>query len=382
MNVFLRIQLYVSKWLQIRRLKRDAIKTQQFLEDNLARIKLLPYQAHAHQGTLIVKCDDIGDFLFWQQCIPHIGKHAPKPITFVGNLQIKPLIEAWFDFADHYVWIDKSKWQDETYRNEQYATVRSKAYALAFTPLYTRQYTMDDLLLAAADAQQKVAWSSQYHSYLPHLAGADAIMTRCIHTHQPIELEYIRNLEFIESLFQVQIDKTIQSPFNQFKKHNHLVIFPVASSNARNWPVDKYAQLIKAVQKTFSKIIVLGGPNSKAFSEALKVKCQNDEYIDLCGQTSLLDLMTFIGEASVVLTPDSAALHYALLTATNTVVISNGTNWQRFTNYQPYVKHQVKVVYPKWLQLDSNHLKLQYSHTEIQSITVQQIVDAIYAVKP
>ena len=127
MNVFLRIQLYVSKWLQIRKLKRDAIKTQQFLEDNLARIKLLPYQAHAHQGALIVKCDDIGDFLFWQQCIPHISTHAPKPITFVGNLQIKPLIEAWFDFADHYVWIDKSKWLDETYRNEQYATVRSKA---------------------------------------------------------------------------------------------------------------------------------------------------------------------------------------------------------------------------------------------------------------
>ena len=382
MNLYLRIQLYVSKWLQVRKLKRDILKTKHFLDVNLTHIQSLPDQLHSPKGTLIIKCDDIGDFLFWQQCIPHIKSNAPKPITFVANAQIKPLVEAWFDFADDYVWIDKSQWQDEHYRNQHYAIIRSKAYELAFTPLFTRQFRMDDLMLAAAHALQKVAWSSQYHSYMPNMPRVDAFLTRTIHTNEAIALEYIRNLEFIEKLFQVQVDKAILSPFNQFKKHNHLVIFPVASSKARNWPVDKYALLIKAVQKTFSKIIVLGGSNAKVFSEALKVKCHDAEYIDLCGQTTLLDLMTFIGEASVLLTPDSAALHYAVLTATNTVVISNGTNWQRFTNYQPYVKHLVKVVYPKGLQLDPQQLKLQYSHTEIKSITVQQVVEAIHAVKP
>jgi hypothetical protein len=74
-------------------------------------------------------------------------------------------------------------------------------------------------------------------------------------------------------------------------------------------------------------------------------------------------------------------LHYGVLTATNTVVISNATNWQRFTNYQPYVKHQVRVVYPEWMKLDANQLKLQYSHTEIKSIGVDQICEAILSVK-
>ena len=381
MNLFLRLQLSVSKWLQLRKLRRDALKTKQWLMDELKVIQTLSNSNHKKYGTLIVKCDDIGDFLFWQQCIPYIKANAPKPITFVGNAQVKPLVEAWFDFADHYIWINKAQWGNAKYRLEQYQTLSKHAYELVFTPLFTRQYKLDDLLVAAAQSDRKIAWSSTHHSYIPNLPEAEAIMHSTIHSDQAIGLEYFRNLEFVEKLFHVPVEYTVQSPFAQFKKHNHLIIFPVASSKARNWPVHKYAQVIHRMQGHFAKIIVLGGPNSIAFSEALKPLCKTLQYIDLCAQTSLLDLMTFIGEASVLLTPDSAALHYGVLTATNTVVISNATNWQRFTNYQPYVKHQVRVVYPEWMKLDANQLKLQYSHTEIKSIGVDQICEAILSVK-
>jgi ADP-heptose:LPS heptosyltransferase len=237
------------------------------------------------------------------------------------------------------------------------------------------------MLVASAQSDQKIAWSSAHHSYIPNLPEADAIMHKTMHSDKAIALEYLRNLEFVEKVLSVPVDYTVQSPFAQFKKHNHLIIFPVASSNARNWPVQNYAQVIHRMQSHFSKIIVLGGPNSIAFSEALKSLCKQDQYIDLCAQTTLLDLMTFIGEANVLLTPDSAALHYGVLTATNTVVISNATNWQRFTDYQPYVKHKVKVVYPEWMRLNPSQLKLQYSHTEIKSISVNQICEAILSVK-
>jgi hypothetical protein len=66
-----------------------------------------------------------------------------------------------------------------------------------------------------------------------------------------------------------------------------------------------------------------------------------------------------------------------MLTDTNTVVLSNGNNWQRFANYQPYVQCKFKLVFPAYFKPEPNKVKLNYSGAEIQAITVSQVVKAI-----
>ena len=138
--MFPRLSLFVSSILQNRKQKKDFLKIEDFIRSEQKQIDTLPLSSETKKGTLIVKCDDIGDFLLWQQVIPHIKANADGPITFVGNSVIKPLIEAWFDFADHYIWIQKSKWDDVNYRMDIYKQLRLINAKVAFTPLFTRHF--------------------------------------------------------------------------------------------------------------------------------------------------------------------------------------------------------------------------------------------------
>lgn len=375
--MFPRLSLFVSSILQNRKQKKDFLKIEDFIRSEQKQIDTLPLSSETKKGTLIVKCDDIGDFLLWQQVIPHIKANADGPITFVGNSVIKPLIEAWFDFADHYIWIQKSKWDDANYRMDIYKQLRLINAKVAFTPLFTRHFRMDDLMLYASNADSRYAWDRSHHPYFPEITVSDPLITNPIKSEEVLQLEYIRHIEFIETIYNIEITHEVKPLFPNFTKYKTLIVFPAANTKSRWWNYKKYAQTIQAVSPLFDKIFLMGGPNAADYAKEIEQTANEPKLVNMVNQTALTELMAFIGEASVLLCPDTSAMHFSVLTATNTVVLSNGNNWQRFANYQPYVQCKFKVVFPSYFKPEPNKVKLNYSGAEIQAITVAQVVEAI-----
>ncbi len=375
--MFPRLSLFVSSILQNRKQKKDFLKIEDFIRSEQKQIDTLPLSSETKKGTLIVKCDDIGDFLLWQQVIPHIKANADGPITFVGNSVIKPLIEAWFDFADHYIWIQKSKWDDVNYRMDIYKQLRLINAKVAFTPLFTRHFRMDDLMLYASNADSRYAWDRSHHPYFPEITVSDPLITNPIKSEEVLQLEYIRHIEFIETIYNIEITHEVKPLFPNFTKYKTLIVFPAANTKSRWWNYKKYAQTIQAVSPLFDKIFLMGGPNAADYAKEIEQTANEPKLVNMVNQTALTELMAFIGEASVLLCPDTSAMHFSVLTATNTVVLSNGNNWQRFANYQPYVQCKFKVVFPSYFKPEPNKVKLNYSGAEIQAITVAQVVEAI-----
>ena len=375
--MFPRLSLFVSSILQNRKQKKDFLKIKDFIRSEQKQIDTLPLSSETKKGTLIVKCDDIGDFLLWQQVIPHIKANADGPITFVGNSVIKPLIEAWFDFADHYIWIQKSKWDDANYRLDIYKQLRLINAKVAFTPLFTRHFRMDDLMLYASNADSRYAWARSHHPYFHEMTVSDPLITNPIKSEEVLQLEYIRHIEFIERIYNIEITHEVKPLFPNFTKYKTLIVFPAANTKSRWWNYKKYAQTIQAVSPLFDKIFLMGGPNAADYAKEIEQTANEPKLVNMVNQTALTELMAFIGEASVLLCPDTSAMHFSVLTATNTVVLSNGNNWQRFANYQPYVQSKFKVVFPSYFKPEPNKVKLNYSGAEIQAITVAQVVEAI-----
>lgn len=371
------ISLWLSTQLQKRKQKKEFKRIESFICQECLSIDTLIKIDAPKSGTLIVKCDDIGDFLLWQQCIPHIVAHAPKPITFVGNSNIKPLLEEWFDFADHYIWIQKNQWEDATYRQSIYQKIRALNVELAFTTLFTRNFKMDDLMVYATAADRRVAWDRSHHPYFPQMSAADVLTNHTIKSEKPLQLEYFRHLELVASIFNLELTYEVKPLFPHFKKHKNLVVFPAANTKSRWWHPKKYATCIRELAGDFNQIYLLGGPNAIDYAKEIEQLSQEPKLMNLVGQTALTDLMTFIGEASVLLCPDTSAMHFAMLTETNTVVLSNGNNWQRFANYQPYVKSHFKIVFPAYFKPDPMKVKLNYSSAEIQAINVDQVLEAV-----
>jgi ADP-heptose:LPS heptosyltransferase len=375
--MFPRLSLFVSRILQNKKQKKDFLKIENFLLNEQKFIESIPENTEPKLGTLIVKCDDIGDFLLWQQVIPHIKANAEGPITFVGNSVIKPLIEAWFDFADHYIWIQKSKWEEANYRHEIYNKLRSVNPKSAFTPLFTRHFRMDDLMVYASNADSRYAWDRSHHPYFPKMIASDTLITNPIKSQEVLQLEYLRHIEFIEKVYNISIPHEVKPLFPNFTKYKTLIVFPAANTKSRWWNYKKYAQTIQAVSPLFDKIFLMGGPNAVDYAKQIEQAANEPKLVNMVNQTELTELMAFIGEASVLLCPDTSAMHFSMLTATNTVVLSNGNNWQRFANYQPYVQSKFKIVFPSYFKPEPNKVKLNYSGAEIQAITVAQVVEAI-----
>ena len=375
--MFPRLSLYVSSILQNRKQKKDFLKIEDFIGREQKGINALPLISEPKKGTLIVKCDDIGDFLLWQQVIPHIKANADGPITFVGNSVIKPLIDAWFDFADHYIWIQKSKWDDANYRMGIYKQLRLINAKVAFTPLFTRHFRIDDLMLYASNADSRYAWDRSHHPYFPEMTASDSLVTNPIKSEEVLQLEYFRHIEFIEKIYNISIPHEVNPLFPNFTKHKTLIVFPAANTKSRWWNYKKYVQTIQAVSPLFDKIFLMGGPNAVDYAKQIEQAANEPKLVNMVNQTVLPELMAFIGEASVLLCPDTSAMHFSMLTATNTVVLSNGNNWQRFANYQPYVQSKFKIVFPNYFKPEPNKVKLNYSGAEIQAITVSQVVEAV-----
>ena len=348
-----------------------------FVKEEIAYIGQMPRNTGARRGTIVVKCDDIGDLFMWQQVIPFIVENAEKPLYFVTTSVNRPLIEHFFDFADGYIYIDKSRWGDKAYRQQQYQAVHSLKANMAFTPLFTRNLKMDDLLVLASDAARRVAWDMRHHAYFPSFKFKQPVTTDTITSDKPIELEYFRNIEFIEKLYNISLPHVISPMFPSFGKQNRLVVVPVSNAPSKCWAPALFADVIKAVSPQFDSVLLLGGPNSVAACKFIEEKCGLPKLINLAGETQLHELVPFIGESRLLLCADTFALHVAVQTSTDLVLVSNGTNWQRFSNYAPYVSSQVQVVYPDFFHERPEKQKLVYSRSEINTIAPEKVIKAI-----
>lgn len=375
--MLVRLQVAVSSILQSLKSRKTYKRLKQQIASDLEIIKSLPSVDGNSAGTLIIKCDDIGDFLVWQQVIPVLEKYAPKPLMFVGNIAVRSLYEQYFDFADTALWIDKKQWGDAAYRQSMYNKVRQFNPQMALTPLFTRNFIMDDMLLLASHAPKRFAWHRHHHAYFPQMDVLDADIGSQIVSQQPIKLEYFRNQEFISKVFNVPVEEKIQPLFPDFKKYKTLIVVPVASAGSKTWKAEYFARTISAVINDFDKCIILGGANGVEAATTICQLMDSPKIINLVNQTQLYEAFAFIGEASVLLTLDTFASHIGVLTATNTVMISNGTNAQRFADYAPYIASKFIAIFPPHYKVDPNRLKLRYSSSEIQTIRVETVVRTI-----
>ena len=101
-----------------------------------------------------------------------------------------------------------------------------------------------------------------------------------------------------------------------------VVVSPLSSQrsrNYRNWPVDRYAAVIRHLESTHGcRVLVTGGPSTleKDYGRAL---AENTRATNLTGRTTLGQLAALLDAADLVICPDSGPAHLA--TAVGTPVI-------------------------------------------------------------
>ncbi|MDZ4290144.1 MAG: lipopolysaccharide heptosyltransferase II [Prosthecobacter sp.] len=96
---------------------------------------------------------------------------------------------------------------------------------------------------------------------------------------------------------------------------------------AKRWPLDRFAEVIKAVAATRPEIewVLFGAPGEAAMGEQLSGMVAGVRHLNLVGKTRLTELITHLRDCRLLLTNDTGTMHLAAALGTPTVSIFGST---------------------------------------------------------
>lgn len=338
------------------------------------------------RGSVLIKLDDIGDYLLFRNFLPsyfyNMEPSAPK--YFVGNSAWRQIFET-LDILpfDEVLWIDKPRYfQEEKYRWEVWQKIFSWKCSTAIAPSVSRTFLLDDCCILAAVAPISIGAKQQY--------GNDELRKMSDENYTSLVTAPSNEYEFLANQ---SIATTINKLFEQRKKpelpmsklhvdlSNYVCCFIGANAISRRWTANGWIELIqKLIDKDANrKIILLGGSKDKDLADKIVSAVGSETLLSQVGSCSLLDSMSLIVHAELLVSNNSMAYHVSMSAGVPTVLLTNGENPYRFTHFNPSVFPKVKVVYPPRFEKvrDKFEQMLTYKFVpvkkDIQSISVGEV---------
>lgn len=326
----------------------------------------LPAYAVAGKKLLIVRLDDIGDYLLFRNSFAlykDSGRWGGHEIVLLGNGAWKDLFVALDrEKADRVIWVDKEELRhNASYRLSLWTQLRNEGFGTVICPSRTRPLLLDDLFVLAAGAEQRIATVNTFiHPEWNQLS--DSLYTDLFRGDDPLLHEFYFNLRFAgwccgeagagsPDMRASGQRPEIVYPFGKKMKEPYILCFIGSSTKSKRWPVKRWIEFIRLVggggasgQKPSYKIVVAGGKQEQEMAGVIGAAT---EIGNIVGKSSLADLIDWVAGAAAVVTNDTMAAHLGPSCNRPTLIIANGTNSLRFTDYAAAGIRNVITIYPR-----------------------------------
>jgi ADP-heptose:LPS heptosyltransferase len=348
--------------------------------------KQLPSYIRKGNKLLIIRVDDIGDYLLFRNLLS-LYKQSKEwnkyDITLLGNVAWKEIFDR-FDSktVDKVIWMNKASYlEDKTYRITLWEQLRDEGFEIVICPSRTRPLLIDDMCALATGAAIRLGAENNFKEKrlndISNRFYTDLFQSNeLIHefTFNKYFAYWCTKIEFLSDRPELTINKRSQN------SEPYLICFIGASSKSKKWPAKNWIKLIELIQKNYHYILKIAGgkkdlPVGNYIAEKVKIK-------NITGATSLSEMTDEIANASIVITQDTMAAHLAISCNTATIIIANGNNFYRFTDYSNIKTPNVKTIYPPYFKsiLSSNkkHVILDFVavSADIATIKADVVFDA------
>jgi ADP-heptose:LPS heptosyltransferase len=319
--------------------------------------------------ALVVRTDEIGDYILWQSFIPELVQSKllkGYTVDFIGNTSIRTLFNLnGKDYFTNTFWLHKNAFKKILYyRFTLLRKIYLQGYSIVINPIYSRSKRIDDSIVKAARANLNIGMYRNKENY----AGYEQLYDfKLYHRLMPeIEkpiFEFHRNKAFTE--FVTEVKSQIQKPEFPIENihsnipatlfHDYFVVFPGSRNPNRIWPTENFVEVSNYLYQKYKWVAVVCGsradwPYSKAFIHqyAHPVK-------DLTNKTTLPDLLMVLKGAKCLLSVDTGSIHLAALVNCTTFGIFNGSQYGRFAPYPKEVSEKIIAIYPNRVENDINN---------------------------
>jgi ADP-heptose:LPS heptosyltransferase len=353
----------------------------------------------AVKKALIVRADEIGDFMLWHVFIEHIvtaEKFRDYEFHFCGNQSTRSLFNT-FDtqWIGHTYWMEKIRFKTKIlYRYRFLKNIYRQNFAVVINPTFSRDRRYDDSIVKAAKAPQTLGMRANLESTYDFETGYDKGLYTTLFDHPEKPLfEFYRNKFFTEFITEaktqvqdtrVQEDRLPALPVDLPQKY--FVIFPGSRSKKRIWPTESFIRVSDYLFDTTGATAVVCGTNNDA--EYIDAFCDQYKHpcINLMGKTSLTEMLTVFSGAICLLSVDTGSVHLAAAVNCTVFGIFNGSQYKRFAPYPKELAANFHAIYPDNIEAELNDpaiVKEKYEFVvdvPYASVPAEKVIHAVYVI--
>jgi ADP-heptose:LPS heptosyltransferase len=340
---------------------------------------------------LVIRVDAIGDYVLTRNFFKTLHesvRYKDYSLTLILNATVKDMAEHYDgDCFDNFISIDRKKFHHNPfYRYGILKSVYENGYAICVNPMYSREKLYGDLIAAISNAPERIGGAG---CIVPEDKFQDVLdnsmYTRLIPVSANKMFEFSRNKEFFEKFLEKDSGLTApELPVAQSSvfKGKYFLIATGAQKEFRRWSKENFTGLVKDLLSYSDLEIVLAGSNQDKDTATHILNAANSTRVhNFCGKTLLPEYVNLIGNAVLVISNDTAAVHIAAACKVPFVCISNGNHLGRFSPYPKDIFPNCKTIYPPIIQRELGRrtaLPEQYffgSSLNIQDIQEKDVLD-------
>ncbi len=264
------------------------------------------------------------------------------------------------EFAHRYFDVDAVEGIDRHLLTRKYfyraQTLKKLAgrFAIALQPTYNRMSRVEDALMRATGAKEKIGTIGHAPFILPlERKVGDPIYTQLIPA-QPVAMhELLRNAEFLAGL-------GISSPAQPWRIYHreppakqmplvgrsYFVIAANASDQRRSWSSDNFLRAARKIAMQHQlAIVIIGNQHDQSPASCSEIPKSEPELIDLRGQTSACDLVAVIAHAELIICNDSGVYHLGVSLNRPTLAVGGSGLPARYFPYPDESALRTKVLF-------------------------------------
>lgn len=348
------------------------------------------------KSLLIVRTEAIGDYFHFRNFLKYVKesyRYKNYKITLCGNVMYKDIAEH-FDrqYIDDFIWIHRKEFtENKSYREKMLSEINSRNFHIAIQPNFSREFLIGDSIVRASAARERIgAKGDTTNDILLFKLIADSWYTELKNIPEKNIWEFDRNKSFFEQVLDTKID--LAAPLLEYPtqlKEDYMVFFPGAGEKIKQWPKNNFAELAsRIVNKHSLKIKICGSSQDFELAESILDGKNNNRIENLCGKTSLVELIDIISKCKILITNDSSAFHIGACLKTETICLFMGRHYGRFAPYPKGYDNHLHYIYPdriKNLLLNTEIAIKKTKHAQpalIEEITIKQVeeeFDKIYS---
>lgn len=330
----------------VERLVRDVFGIVLLLLNSIILL-LLKEIRREDNSILIIRTDNLGDFILWYAQAKALRVRYPQPqykLNLVCNRSCLDLANA-SEIFDEIVPLDlKYFTRSPIYRYRLAKKIRGLHCSMLINPIFSRDFYRQDSLARFSGARKLIAYDcdlTNTTSFLKRIS--DSWYTQLIPKNTSSVSEIDKNVDFMVGLgIQPQYALSDLSSLaslgavslqNLLLPEKYFIIFPGASWSGRKWPAEYFARLANLIQDKFDiEGLICGSLDDDVIARNINGFLSRP-LINLSGRTSLLGLIAVVQRASLVVANESGGAHLAPALKVPTVCIMGGGHFGRFAPY-------------------------------------------------